>query len=491
MQFSGLSAAVCSHGKNNRAAPFSMRKCAAMMIQLQKAALIKNQTYHHARRYWKMNTEAISDSRFGNKICLLNDSFPPLIDGVATTVLNYAAILPHFGKQAVVATPDYPGIKDQYPFPVVRYPSFNTTKLVGYRAGYPFDPRSLTLLQKENCCLIHSHCPFVSTYLARSLREIMEIPIVFTYHTKFDIDISKAVKSKVLRESSIKVLVDNIDACDEVWTVSRGAADNLRQLGYSGEIVQMENGVDFQKGKAPDALCAAIRKEYALPPDCFVLLYVGRMMWYKGIHIILDGLKKATDRQLDFRMVFVGGGTDFEEIRKEVTKLGLSEYCVFTGPVNDRPKIAGLFSMADLFLFPSTYDTNGIVVREAAACGLPSVLIRGSCAAEDITDGRNGILIDEDADALATAVVSAYAHRDALRMIGEHAMDEIYLSWEDSIKAAVGRYDIVLNDYRRGKYERKPKFTDGMFLKVAEAQELLTWFQSKISPDPGSNNSSQ
>ena len=71
-------------------------------------------------------------------VCLLNDSFPPLIDGVANTVINYAENLMAFGDKVTVAVPQYPDVTDNYDYEVLRYPSFNTTKLVGYRAGYPF-----------------------------------------------------------------------------------------------------------------------------------------------------------------------------------------------------------------------------------------------------------------------------------------------------------------------------------------------------------------
>ena len=73
-------------------------------------------------------------------ICLLNDSFPPLLDGVANAVVNYGEIIStkNLGK-ATVVTPEYPGAVDDYPFDVVRYPSLSTEQLVGYRAGVPYD----------------------------------------------------------------------------------------------------------------------------------------------------------------------------------------------------------------------------------------------------------------------------------------------------------------------------------------------------------------
>ena len=195
------------------------------------------------------------------KVCLLNDSFPPTIDGVSNTVFNYASIIQDKLGEAVVATPKYPNVEDDYDFEVVRYASFDTTGIIGYRAGYPFEPSVLGELESKNVDIIHTHCPAVSAILARTLRERADVPIVFTYHTKFDIDIKKALKSNLLQEASIKVIVNNIEACDEVWVVSEGAGENLRSLGYKGDYIVMENGVDFPRGMADSGLVKFIREE--------------------------------------------------------------------------------------------------------------------------------------------------------------------------------------------------------------------------------------
>ena len=185
-----------------------------------------------------------------NGICLLNDSFPPMIDGVANAVVNYARRLTERGDPVTVATPAVPGADDStFPFPVLRYPSFDTRKKFGYVSGRPFSPELAARLQKEGVGILHTHCPIVSTFLARELRDVVDAPIVLTYHTKFDIDIAKAVRGKLLQESAIHALVQNISACDEVWTVSRGAGENLRSLGYQGEYLVMPNGVDLPRGR--------------------------------------------------------------------------------------------------------------------------------------------------------------------------------------------------------------------------------------------------
>ena len=387
------------------------------------------------------------------RICLINDSFPPVIDGVANAVTNYASVIQRHYGTATVVTPYYPDADDSvYPFSVLRYPSVDMTKLVGYRAGVPLSPELMEQVESRHFDLLHSHCPVTSTVLARMLRQRLHIPLVFTYHTKFDIDIANAIHSKLLQEASVKLLVENISACDEVWTVSRGAGENLRSLGYQGDYIVMPNGVDFPAGRLPEEQVRRVGEDLDLPEGVPLLLFVGRMMWYKGLRIILDALKTLKDEGRDFRMVFVGKGTDGDAIRAYAQQLDLCDKVFFLPPCYDRQVIRAWYCRADLFLFPSTFDTNGLVVREAAACGLPSVLVAGSCAAEDVTDGQNGFFIEENAPSMAAMLRRLMTQRPLMRQVGENAQREIYLSWDDSVAAACRRYEVVLDNFRRGLY---------------------------------------
>lgn len=377
-------------------------------------------------------------------ICLANDSFPPLIDGVANTVVNYATVIQKKYGNAIVATPKYPKVKDNYPFQVVRYPSVNTNKIFGYRMGYPFSGIAMSKIKNADIDLIHTHCPIISTLLAREVREITNAPIIFTYHTKFDIDIRKAIRGKYIQDTAIKYLVKNIEACDEVWVVSEGAGKNLKDLGFSGDYIVMENGVDMSVGQAPKEKIDEIKVENNIPNDIPVFLFVGRMKWYKGIKIILDALAAIKD-EFDFRMALVGDGDDREEMQDYANEVGVANKCIFTGAIHDREVLRIWYSAADLFLFPSTYDTNGIVVREAVACSLASVLVKGSCAAEGITDGENGILIDENPQSLAEALREICKNPEKTKILGNNAMRTLYISWEQSIDKAYERYCEVVN----------------------------------------------
>jgi len=386
------------------------------------------------------------------KVCLLNDSFPPTIDGVANATLNYARVIRRELGECVVATPEYPGAEDDYDFPVVRYSSLNTTKLVGYRAGVP-EPSTLYKLAAEKPDIIHSHCPVSSTILAHSLREITGAPVVLTYHTKFDVDIRNAIKGELMQETLIRALVSTISSCDEVWTVSRGAGENLESLGYTGPWRVMENGVDFTRGRASEEQVRAATGVYDLPEGLPVFLFVGRLMWYKGIRIILDGLARRMSGGADFRMVFVGSGGDEEEIRRYVASCGLGEKVIFTGAIRDREALRAWYTRADLMLFPSTFDTNGLVVREAAACGLASVLVAGSCAAEGVADGDTGLLISEDGESLAAALDAI--NTEKCREIGRRAQEELYLSWDESVHRAWERYGEILSDWNPASAKKR------------------------------------
>ena len=391
-------------------------------------------------------------------ICLLNDSFPPVIDGVANVVMNYARVLTRdLNENVVVGTPRYPDVSyEGYPYKVIAYPSFDTTDFVkGYRTGNPLSIREIAQMSEFGPDIIHTHCPAASTVMARILRRDTGAPIVFTYHTKFDVDIARAVGDGFLKQETIKTMISNIEACDDVWVVSEGAGENLRSLGYEGEYRVMNNGVDFPKGRGDESLVKELSTEYSLPEGVPVFLFVGRIMKYKGLPIIVDAMKILADRNVDYRMVFVGGGADAEEMQAKVSEYGIGDSVIFTGPIHERDKLRAWNTRADLFLFPSVYDTNGIVVREAAACGLASVLIKDSCAAEGITHDRNGFIIEENAHSMAALLEEASKDLSHLSQVGQNAMDEIYISWDESVRDARNRYEEILQMFRDGSLPRK------------------------------------
>lgn len=381
------------------------------------------------------------------KVGLMNDAFPPTLDGTCTTIYNYANIIQEKLGRAVVITPRVPKVVDNYPFEVYRYDSFSFSYKDEYRVGWPFRRALRERVATKDLDILHFHTPLASAVFGRLLIGQRRIPMIATYHTKYDYDIHKRVPTEYLQEWALDFIVRNISRADEVWAVSEGAGENLKKIGYQGDYVVMPNGVDFPKGKIPEQELHKIDQIHHLPAGVPVYLYVGRMMWYKNIRVILDCLKKVQDAGQDFRLIMVGKGSDEGAIDRYIAKMGLKNKIIRTGKISDRELLRTYYSRADLFLFPSIFDTHGIVVREAAACECPSLLVEGSSSACGIIDGQNGFTAGEDSELFAKKIIELTNKPDILKKVGQGAMGELYLSWEDAVTAAYHRYENLCADW--------------------------------------------
>ncbi len=381
----------------------------------------------------------------GFAVGLFNDSFPPMIDGVAQTVKNYATFLSRKDCRVTVVTPDYRGVEDNYPFEVFRYPSLPATARIGYRVGVPFGPETLLKLRSKKFDIMHVHAPFASSVLVNNINHRPHVPVVLTYHTRFDLDLTKRVTNPAMRKVAMKFLRSNVNAADEIWAVTSASGSFLRDIGYEGSFRVMENGTDFARGKAAANQIAALREVYHVYEDVPVFLFVGRMMWYKNIRLILDTLALLHNNGMDFRAFFIGDGYDLPDIKAYAAKLNLQQKAVFTGPLYDREQLRVYYSTADLFLFPSTYDTCGIVVKEAAACDCASLLLQGSCASEGAIHKKNAYIAQENAASCASVISQAISDRAALKTVGINAGETLYLSWEEAVDRAYTRYEEILN----------------------------------------------
>jgi glycosyltransferase involved in cell wall biosynthesis len=141
-----------------------------------------------------------------------------------------------------------------------------------------------------------------------------------------------------------------------------------------------------------------------------------------------------------FQMTFVGEGYAAGAMKVMVDQLGLAGCTTFAGVVRDRRALSAHYARADCFLFPSQYDTNGLVVIEAAAFGVPSLLIQGSDAAEGVRDGVNGFLAGDSVRAYAAKLRQVISHPEAAAAAGAGARRSLYRSWQTAVTEVRDRY---------------------------------------------------
>ncbi len=378
-----------------------------------------------------------------------SDAFPPTTDGVCKVILNYAEQINNgLGKATVIVPKNRNQLDYKYNYEIFRYKSWWFPSNEGYTIGWPFKDELHQEIIRRNFDLLHSHCPLATSYYFRRVTAKKPIPTVLTYHTKYEYDFEKRLPTQPVKDFAYNFLLNNINAADEVWVTSEGTADSLRKVGYTGDYIVMPNGCDFPVTNVSDEDIAIIKRKHNIPTDIPVFIYCGRMIWYKNIKLILEACAKLKNEGKDFRLIMLGFGADEHAIRRYARKLNLGDTVIWTGKLLDKNEILGYYGISDLLLFPSVFDTNGLVVREAAACATPSLLVRGSCAAEGIDDCETGFLCMESAHSIAATIEKLIENKDLIKRVGKKAQTDIYISWEDSVKKAFDRYQVVIDNFK-------------------------------------------
>ncbi|MEA5059862.1 MAG: glycosyltransferase [Candidatus Pelethousia sp.] len=373
-----------------------------------------------------------------------SDSFLPIVDGVGRVVYNYAYTLAEKGHECYVCAPmRNAGYRGGWPFELVDFTGTPVPGSPQYTMGFPvLDKHYHARMNRIVPQIVHAHTPFFAGQEAMRISLKHNVPLVATFHSKYYDDFYKATGgSGRLATLGVKLVVDFYEHCDEVWAVSQPSADVLREYGYKGEVVVMENGTNLAPIRPEDKARAA--EFVRTSPDEKILLYVGQLNWKKNILHILEACARMKKQGVCFRLALVGQGPDEEAIRERVVALGLSEQVVFTGHILDNSLLNGLYQLADLFVFPSVYDTSSLVLREAAAMGTPSVVTAGSCPAEVVHHGENGFLAENTSEDLAGVIHSALM-RDDLSSIGERARNTIPVPWSVILDRALARYTALI-----------------------------------------------
>lgn len=188
--------------------------------------------------------------------------------------------------------------------------------------------------------------------------------------------------------------------------------------------------------------------------DEFVMLFVGQHRWEKNVRLIIESLRIIKESGKSFKMVFVGEGYAAGEMKKLVKNYKLQDDVVFLKVITDREDLQYVFAASDLFVFPSIYDNSPLVIQEAAAFDIPSVLVKNSSSAEKIIDGVNGFLVENDSGGLSKLISGLMNNLQAIKKAGEGARKTIYHPWEAIVDDVYQRYTDIIKEHQiyRGKH---------------------------------------
>lgn len=378
-------------------------------------------------------------------ILLSLDSWYPQIGGPNVVVSNYLKYLsennevtlavPSYGKKSNIQVDKQTGIDVMHVFSVY-------LPVGGFRNCMPqFD--SALHERAKHADIFHAHSPFaLGNYFAKAGKKY-DRPSILTFHTKYRDEFMRYTRSRALTAIMMSRIMAVMNRTQYIWTVSNGAAETLREYGYKGDIKVIRNGTDMYAPVNGTELVERVNYEYGLKDEENVLLFVGRVVSTKNLTLTFEALKLLKGR-MPFKFVVVGDGETLKEYKELVSAYGLDDYVIFTGQVLDREFLKAFYLRADLFVFPSVFDTASLCPIEAAAFGLPALLVEGSPTAEIVKDGFSGYTSPATPKDWAERIYAALNDRSAHEKVRENCRRYVYRSWKDVVDEVEAEYNKLL-----------------------------------------------
>lgn len=388
------------------------------------------------------------------KIALFSDTYMPDINGVATSTRILHNELVKKGHEVMIVTSELPQDSDYVDDPsenILRVPGIEIQRLYGYRAANIFSYKGMKELKQFGVQVIHCQTEFGVGVFSRLAAEVLDVPIVYTYHTMWA-DYSHyllPIKSNAV-DGILKKMIYRFSKlcgsrCTELIVPSSKTSEALEEYGIHKTMHIIPTGLELDKFDPKNSdpqIIEQLKREYALE-DKFVITFLGRIAKEKSIDMIIDATKIIAKSRNDFKVMIVGGGPSLEELKEKVSKDGLEEFVVFTGP--KPPKLVpSHYHLSNVFASASLSETQGLTFIEAMASGIPALARRDKNLEDVIIDGRNGYFF-EDEDDLAkivlglmesdTSVLNQQAYQDAMQyssdIFGQKVLDVYKLAQQN------------------------------------------------------------
>lgn len=351
------------------------------------------------------------------KIGFFTDSYLPAVHGVEISMEAFRTNLEKLGHEVFIYAPRSPGYKDKNPR-VFRLESMRVVKEPEMRLAFPLAHKGkLKDIVNFKLDIVHAHTPFSLGLLGKFIAAHQKIPFIYTHHTHYPEYAKAYFKEKFILPKIAKAwsawFCENSDA---VIAPSYKIKKLLRDYGVKKPIYVLPTGIDlklFKRTAKSWKSARLLRKKLKLSEKDKLLVFVGRIGREKNIEFLIKSAAEIADKRSDVKFIIVGTGPYFQKYKTAVKKLGLNNV-VFTGAVPHK-NLPVYYQAADLFVFASLTETQGIVILEAMASGLPVIALKDDAFREIVTDNKNGFLIDPNSS-------PAFFVKKALEILDDSAL---------------------------------------------------------------------
>lgn len=326
-------------------------------------------------------------------ILILTNTFTPHVGGVARSVEAFTAEYRKRGHRVLIVAPEFPDMP-QDEVDVVRINAIQNFNASDFSVALPSHPQLSETIDDFRADVVHSQHPFLLGNTAFRLARHRELPLVFTHHTLYE-QYTHYVpgNSPALKRFAIELATRYANLSDQVFAPSESIRDLLLERGVSTPIAVVPTGVRLENFARGDG--EAMRRELGIPADAFVVGHLGRLAPEKNLEFLTRAVADFISRNSRAHFLVVGTGPSEDVIREAFFNSGLEAQLHIAGILQQQQLTDALHAM-DLFVFASTSETQGMVLTEAMAAGMPVVALDAPGAREVVRDSQNGRLLPEE-----------------------------------------------------------------------------------------------
>jgi 1,2-diacylglycerol 3-alpha-glucosyltransferase len=350
------------------------------------------------------------------RVLMPTDVYFPRVNGVSSSIRWFARELVRRGHEVTVVAPEYAGEAHLEDFELVRLPA---------RTIF-FDPEDrlirgdalrsvLRSLAQRRWDVVHAHTPFQAHRLALRLRRALGVPVVESYHTFFEQYVAHYLPyapAPWLRWTARRLSRRICAGIDHLIVPSREMSAVLDGYGIATERTVLPTGLDLREFAGGDG--AAFRRLHGIPPHQPVVVTVSRIAREKNIDRILGAVALLRDEVPDLLLLVAGEGPDLPRLRARTSALGLDAHVRFFGNLDRRTTLLDFYRAGDVFAFASPTETQGLVLIEAMALGVPivSTAVMGTAT---VLEGTRCARVAPDDDAGFAGVLAGVLRNSELR----------------------------------------------------------------------------
>ena len=360
------------------------------------------------------------------KIGFFTDSFRPYTSGVVRSIELFTREFTTRAHEVYVFGPDYPLLHCPQEEKVFRFVSIPAPTMPDFALPIPISANLGPTIRRIGLDIIHAHSPFLLGRLGARAARRYRLPLVFTFHTMYD----QYVHYLPLAETATRRLVRNVSRdfcnkyCSLVVAPSQVVENYLNYIGVEAEIETIPTGIDLDEFKGADP--GWLKRNYLIEKEDRVLLFVGRLSKEKNVNFLINAVARVAQSIPNIHLVLVGKGPLVAHLQAMIGAGGLEGKVTFTGML-PRNKVIHCYAGADLFVFPSVTETQGLVIGEAKTQGLPVVAVKGFGSAEMVRHMEDGLLTDLSVSSFAEAIIKLLQSDELYRYMSREAFQNAAL----------------------------------------------------------------